>query len=67
VAAHDVVLAPQAPVFQPGIQIIEAVEPWGRHEEVPPAIADHALHGAFVIPLARPTEPIIEQVTRLQL
>ena len=67
VAAHDVVLALQALFLQPAVQRLEALEAWHRHHVVAPAIADHALHIALVVPLARPAEPILEQVMRLQL
>jgi hypothetical protein len=80
VAAHAIVVALQAPVFQPGVQVIEAVEARGRHEEIAAPGADNALHrsvrhwartnGAFngsPFPLARLAEPVVEQGMRLQL
>jgi hypothetical protein len=53
--------------FQPGVEIIEAVEPRRRHEKVPSPVADYAFDIAFVVALSRPTELVVEQIMRLQL
>ena len=41
--------------------------PRNRHEEVPPDEADQPLDLALVVALARPAEPVLEQIVRLQL
>lgn len=60
-AAERLVLVLQALLFQLDIQVIEAVETGNGNKEVPPPIADHALDVAFVIPLARASEPVVKQ------
>ena len=65
-AAEHRVLPLEALLLQPCVQRLEALEPGHRHEEVPPAEADHALDVALVVPLARAAEPVLEQVVRLQ-
>jgi hypothetical protein len=49
------------------VQRREAVEHRDRHQEVAPREADQPLDLALVVALARSTEPILEQVMRLQL
>jgi hypothetical protein len=65
--AEDRILALQALLFQPGVQRLEALGARHRHQEVPPAEADHTLDVPLVVPFARPAEPVLEQVMRLQL
>jgi hypothetical protein len=67
VTPQDRVLALEALFLQPGVQRIKALEARHRHQEVPPAKADHPLDVTLVIALAWPTEPVLEQVMRLQL
>ena len=49
------------------VQRLEALEARHRYHVIAPAEADHALHGALVVALARPAEPVVEEVMRLQL
>ena len=46
---------------------LDALNPRNRHEEVPPDEADQPLDLALVVALARPAEPVLEQIVRLQL
>ena len=50
-----------------GVQRREAVEQRDRHQEVAPRVADQSLDLALVVALARPAEPVLEQVVRSQL
>src|SRR5437879_5505725 len=50
-----------------GVQRREAVEHRDWYEEVPPRIAYQPFDLALVVAFARPAEPILEQVVRLQL
>ena len=52
VAAQDVALPVAALLFQVAIEGVPAREPGKRRHEVPPGIADHPLHIAFVVTLA---------------
>ena len=67
VPPENCVLTLEALVLQPGVQRLEALEAGHRNHKIAPAKADHALHGALVVALARPAEPVLEQVMRLQL
>src|SRR5271169_4076171 len=49
------------------VQRLEALEHRDWHEEVPSRIADQRFDFALVIAFARPAEPVLEQVVRLQL
>ena len=49
------------------VQRLDALNPRNRHEEVPPDEADQPLDLALVVALARPAEPVLEQIVRLQL
>jgi len=49
------------------VQDREALEHRDRHQKVAPREADEPLNLALVVALARSTEPILEQVMRLQL
>ena len=66
-AAQTVGHSPAAAFQQIGVQRLEALEHRDRHQEVPARIADQPLDLALVVALARPAEPILEQVVRLQL
>ena len=66
-ATQNLVLAFEALLLQPGVQVLEAGEAGHRHQVVPPAKADHPLDIALVIALAWPAELVREQVMRLQL
>ena len=57
----------QATPLQVGIERIEALEGRHRNQEVSAHIPHQALHLAFVIALAWPTEPVLEQVAGLEL
>ena len=65
--AHKIVLALQALLLQPGVQRIEALEPWRGDQEVAAAISNSALDMAFVITLGGPAELVVEQIVGLQL
>ena len=60
------VLTPEALLFQPGVQRLKALEMWDRHQEVPTAETDPSLNVPLVVPFARPAEPVLEQIMRLQ-
>src|SRR5271163_4217837 len=49
------------------VQRLEALEHRDWHEEVPSRIADQPFDFALVVAFARPAEPVLEQVVRLQL
>ena len=57
----------QATLLQVGVQRLEALEGWHRHQEVAPHIADQALHLPLVVALAGAPEPVLEQVVGLEL
>ena len=48
------------------IEGVPAREPGKRHHKVPPGIADHPLHIAFVVTLAGTAVAVLEQVMGLQ-
>src|SRR5713101_9287882 len=50
-----------------GVQRRKAVEHRDWYEEVPPPIAYQPFDLALVVAFARPAEPVLEQVVRLQL
>src|SRR5204862_6631457 len=52
---------------QMGVQRFEALEHRDRYEEVPSRIADQPFDLALVVAFARSSEPVLEQVVRLQL
>src|SRR6516165_5957100 len=56
-----------AAVQKISVQRFEALEDRKRNEEVPSRVTDEPLDFALVIALARPAEPIPEEVVRLQL
>ncbi len=60
-------LAPAALSREIIVQRLDALNPRNRHEEVPPDEADQPLDLALVVALARPAEPVLEQIMRLQL
>ena len=62
VAPQNRVLALEALLLQPGVQRVEALEAGHRHQEVPAPKANYALDVALVVALARPAEPVLEQV-----
>jgi len=49
------------------IEGVEAFEHRDRHHEVAPGVANKAFDLALVVAFARPTEPVLEQIVRLQL
>jgi len=51
---------------EPGIQGVKAVGDRQRRHEVAPDVSDQSLHLAFVVALARPAEPVVEQIMALQ-
>ena len=57
----------QAPLFQVGVERIEARERRHRHQEVPTSISHQPFHLALVVTLAGTAEPVLEQVVRHQL
>ena len=66
VAAQDVALPVAALLFQVAIEGVPAREPGKRRHEVPPGIADHPLHIAFVVTLAGTAVAVLEEVMGLQ-
>ena len=62
VAAQDVALPVAASLFQVAIEGVPAREPGKRRHEVPPGIADHPLHIAFVVTLAGTAVAVLEEV-----
>src|SRR5271168_3297466 len=50
-----------------GVQRLEALEHRDWYEKVPTRIADEPFDFALVVALARPAEPVLKQVVRLQL
>ena len=66
--AADPVIEPlEAALLEMGIELGETGEGRDRHQKVAPRVADQALDLALVVALARPAEPVEEQVVRLQL
>ena len=57
----------QASCFQVRIERRETLRHGYRHQEVAPHVAHHPFDLALVIPLARTTEPVLEQVVGLEL
>ena len=66
VAAQDVALPVAALLFQVAIEGVPAREPGTRRHDVPPGIADHPLHIAFVVTLAGTAVAVLEEVMGLQ-
>src|SRR5450759_3311524 len=66
-AAQTVRHSTAAAFQQIGVQRFEALERRDWYEEVPSRIADEPFDFALVVAFARPAEPILEQVVRLQL
>ena len=66
VAAQDVALPVAALLFQVAIEGVPARKPGTRRHEVPPGIADHPLHIAFVVTLAGTAGAVLEEVMGLQ-
>ena len=52
----------QALTLQVRVELIEALRPRDRHQEVPPAVSHHALDTALVVALTNSAEPVAEQV-----
>src|SRR5262245_58994041 len=50
-----------------GVESLEACEYRDRHQEIAPRVTNKAFDLALVVALARPTEPVLEQIVRLQL
>ena len=50
-----------------GIERLKALEGGHRHQEIAPRVAHQTLDLAFVIALAGTSEPVLEQVVRLEL
>ena len=53
--------------FEMGVQAVEGLEPWHRHQEVPAAIADETFHLTLVVAFTRTPEAILEQIVGPQL
>src|SRR5204862_2218797 len=66
-AAQTVSHSTAAAFQQMGVQRREALERRDRHEEVPSRIADQPFDLALLVAFARSSEPVLEQVVRLQL
>ena len=62
VAAQDLVLPFAALRLQVGIEGIPTLEPGQRRHEVPPGVANHPLHIAFIVTLARTAVAVFEKV-----
>jgi len=67
VATYPVAHALSATAQKMDIEGGEAFEHRDRYQEVAPGVADKAFDLALVVALARPTEPVLEQIVRLQL
>src|SRR6202165_5931129 len=68
VMAAQTVCHSAAAAFQKmGVQRLEALKHRDWYEEVPSRIADEPFDFALVVAFARPAEPVLEQVVRLQL
>src|SRR5262245_1321834 len=66
-AAQTVSHSTAAAFQQMGVQRLKALEHRDGYEEVPSRIADEPFDFAFVVALATPAEPVLEQVVRLQI
>jgi hypothetical protein len=66
VAAEDRPAPFAAGITEPGIEGVKTIGDRQRRHEVPAGITNQSLHLALVITLARPTEPVVEQVMALQ-
>src|SRR6266700_1293723 len=66
-AAQTVSHSTAAAFQQMGVQRRKALEHRDWYEEVPSRIADEPFDFALVVAFARPAEPVLEQVVRLQL
>ncbi len=59
-------LAPAALSRESIVEGLEALGPRDGDQEVPPDEADQSLDLAFVVALARPAEPVLEQIVGLK-
>ena len=66
VAAHNVIPAPQALLFQPRVQGVKALKARRGHHEVAAAISNVTLNMPLVIPLGRAAKLVVEQIVGLQ-
>jgi hypothetical protein len=56
-----------AAVQKMGVEGFEAFVLRDRHQEVAPRVTNKAFNLALIVALAKPTEPILKQIVRLQL